>query len=142
MSRSSLCLIDGNPPLGQLSACSTVNFWLQTQCDGGFGGCQPYLRQSTSLKASLWRAKPCSVIGKVVSQLDAPFSAAASVALFICGGSLSLISLASLASCSLRSVRVLFFARCCVVLTWGEYDFDWFRMSSTSGAVILSHAEW
>ena len=124
MSRSSLCRIDGNPPRGQLSACSTVNLWLQTQCNGRFGGCQPYLRQSASLKSPLWRAKPCSVIGRVVSQLDAPFSADASVALFIGGGSFSLISVASLASFCLRSVRVLFFARCCIVLTWDGYDFD------------------
>ena len=118
MSRSSLCRICGNPPREQLSVCSTVNFWLQMQCDGRFGGCQPYLRQSASLNAPLWRAKPCSAIGRVVSQLDAPFSVAASMALFRVGGSFSLISFASLASCCLRSVRVLFFASCCAALAW------------------------
>ena len=55
--------------------------------------------------------------------------------------SFSLISFASLASCCLRNVRVLFFACCCAALAWGGYDFDWLRMSSVSGAVILSHAE-
>ena len=41
------------------------------QCDGRFDGCQPYLRQSASLNAPLWRANPCSAIGRAVSQLDA-----------------------------------------------------------------------
>ena len=76
----------------------------------------------------------------MVSQLDASFSVAASMALFRVGVSFSLISFASLASCCLRSVRVLFFA-CCAALAWGGYDFDWLRMCSVSGAVILSHAE-
>ena len=89
----------------------------------------------------LYGANPCSAIGRVVSQLDAPFSVAASMALFRVGGSFSLISFASLASCYFRSVRVLFFACCCAALAWGGYDFDWLRMSSASGAVILSYAE-
>ena len=47
----------------------------------------------------------CSFMeGRVVSQLDAPFSVAASMALFRVGGSFSLVSFASLASCCLRSV--------------------------------------
>ena len=77
----------------------------------------------------------------MVSQLDASFSVAASMARFRVGVSFSLISFASLASCCLRSVRVLFFACCCAALAWGGYDFDWLRMSSLSGAVIFSHAE-
>ncbi len=41
-----------------------------------------YLSASASWNAPLWRVKPCSSIGRVVSQLDAPFSDARAIALF------------------------------------------------------------
>ena len=88
MSRISLCLIDGNPPREQLIACSTVSCLPQTQWEGRRGGRQPYLKQRASLKAPLWRAKPCSAMGRVESQLDAPFSLEAVIALCILLGSL------------------------------------------------------
>ena len=94
MSRISLCLIDGNPPREQLIACSTVSCLPQTQWEGRRGGRQPYLKQRASLKAPLWRAKPCSAMGRVESQLDAPFSLEAVIALCILLGSLSASTLA------------------------------------------------
>ena len=51
MSRISLCLIEGKPPLGQLRACSTVNLTPQTQWAGKCGGCHPYLKHSASRNA-------------------------------------------------------------------------------------------
>ena len=78
ISLSSLCLIEGNPPLGQERACCTENEWPHTQfvgiCDGG----QPYRRAMASRNAVLWSAKPCSSNGNAVSQLEAPFSLARS----------------------------------------------------------------
>ena len=81
ISRISLWRIDGNPPRGQLKTCSTVNCLLHAQWDGRCGGRQPYRRQRASLKAPLWRANPCSSIGRVESQLEAPFSVEALTAL-------------------------------------------------------------
>ena len=75
MSRISLWRIDGNPPRGQFRACSTVNCLPQMQWEGKCVGRQPYRRHSASLKAPLWRVNPCSSMGKVESQLEAPFSA-------------------------------------------------------------------
>ena len=89
MSRSSLCLLDGNPPREQLRACSTENCLPHTQLDGRIGGCHPYLRQRASLKAPLCSAKPCSVIGRAESQLDAPFSPELSIDLWRFLGTLS-----------------------------------------------------
>ena len=51
------------------------------QCDGVRGSCQPYHRASASQKALLWRENPNSSIGSEVSQLEAPFSPASSIAL-------------------------------------------------------------
>ena len=38
-----------------------------------FGVPQPYLRERQSLKAVLCKAKPCSSMGSVVNQVEAPF---------------------------------------------------------------------
>ena len=80
-SRSSLCLIEGKPPQGQLRACSMVSCFPQTHFAGKSGGLHPYLRHRASLKAPLCRAKPCSAMGRAESQLEAPFSLEASSAL-------------------------------------------------------------
>ena len=74
MSLNSLCLMEGKPPHGHPKACSTVNCFPQTQLDGNRGGCQPYLRHKASLKAPLYNAKPCSIKGKAVNQLEEPDS--------------------------------------------------------------------
>ena len=81
------------------------------QCDGRFGGRQPYLRQSPSLNALLWRANPCSAIDSVESQLDAPFSAAAFMVLFVLSGSSSFSSVAI-------AVSRCLLALCCAVFAW------------------------
>ncbi len=62
-----------SPPRGQFRACSTVHCPPQMQWEGRCDGRQPYRRHSASLKAPLWRANPCSSMGKVESQLQAPF---------------------------------------------------------------------
>ena len=80
MSLTSLCRSEGKPPLGQVSACSTEKDFPQAHSLGTFAGNQPYLRAMASWKAALWSEKPCSLIGRVVSQLEAPFSAAKSTA--------------------------------------------------------------
>ena len=81
MSPTSLWRMDGNPPLGQLRACSIVNLFPQTQWDGRCCGFHPYLKHNASLKAPLWRVNTCSSMGSVESQLDEPFSVASSIAL-------------------------------------------------------------
>ena len=80
ISLSSLCLIEGNPPLGQERACCTEKEWPQTQFVGICNGGQPYQRAMASRNAVLWSANPYSSSGKAVSQLEAPFSLARSVA--------------------------------------------------------------
>ena len=57
----------------RLRACSTANCIPQVHWRGKFNGYQPYLRHRASGKA-LCNAKPRSAIGRVDSQLDAPFS--------------------------------------------------------------------
>ncbi len=63
----SLCLRAGKPPRGQLRAWSTVKMLPQIHSAAKHDGRHPYRKQIASLKAPLWRAKPCSAIGKVVS---------------------------------------------------------------------------
>ena len=53
MSRISLCLIEGNPPHGQDSTCSTVKLAPHTQFVGILEGVQPYLNARASTKAPL-----------------------------------------------------------------------------------------
>ena len=140
MSRISLWRIDGNPPRGKFRACSTVNCLPQMQWEGRCAGCQPYRKHSASLKAPLWRANPCSSMGKVESQLEAPFSADTVNALWRLLGSLSFSSEAAVASCCLRRVRIPFLALSCSVLVSDEYVCDCCRMRAISGAVIFSDA--
>ena len=71
MLRISLCRIEGKPPLEQLSACSMVKCWPQTQWEGRYDGRHPYRKHRASLKAPLCRANPCSEMGKAESQLEA-----------------------------------------------------------------------
>ena len=68
-SRISLCLIDGNPPLGQDKACSTENETPQSHFDGSLSGVQPYHSARASWKAPLCKAKPCSESGRTVSHV-------------------------------------------------------------------------
>ena len=109
MLRISLWRIDGNPPRGQFRACTTK--WCrciasapQMQWEGKCVGRQPYRRHNASLKAPLWRANPCSSMGKVESQLEAPFSAETVKAFWRLLGSLSLSSEAG-SCCFLLSAK-------------------------------------
>ena len=70
-SRTSLWRIDGNPPHGQLKACSTENNFPHAHVCGRFTGCQPNLKHRASQNSPLGTANPCSAIGRVVSQHDA-----------------------------------------------------------------------
>ena len=80
-SRISLCLMEGNPPLAHESTWSTVLLLPQSHLDGRFEGGHPYRKAIASWKAALCSAKPCSLRGRAVSQVDAPFSWAKSTAL-------------------------------------------------------------
>ena len=110
------------------------------QWEGRCVGRQPYRRHSASLKAPLWRVNPCSSMGKVESQLEAPFSADTVKAFWRLLGSLSLSSAAAFASCCLQRVRVSFLALSCSALVSDEYVCDCCKMRATSGAVIFSDA--
>ena len=82
MSLISLCLMNGNPPHGQLRVCSTIKAYSQTHFDGNLLGLQPYHKHKASWKSSWGKLKPCSTIGSVVSQLEASFSFGISTACF------------------------------------------------------------
>ena len=69
----SLCLIDGNPPLGQDKACLTENETLQSHFDGSISGVQPYRSAWAPRKAPLCNAKPCSESGRTLSHVEDPF---------------------------------------------------------------------
>ena len=76
----------GKPPLEQERACSTVNERPQAQCDGSLESGNTYLSARASEKVPLCKQKPNSLIGRVVNQLDAPFSLARSMARWRMGG--------------------------------------------------------
>ena len=82
-SRISLCLMEGKPPLAYESARSTVKLLPQSHFDGRFEGDHPYRRAMALWKAALCNEKPCSLRGRAVSQVEAPFSLASSTA-FCC----------------------------------------------------------
>ena len=83
------------------------------QWEGKRGGRQPYLRQRASLNSPSWRAKPCSAIGRVDSQLEAPFSDDASIALFGLLDSVDLRSAAAVSSCCLWRMWMFLLALAC-----------------------------
>ena len=83
----SLCLMEGKPHLAHESACSTVKRLPQSHLDGRFEGDHPYHRAMASWKAALCSEKPCSLRGRAVSQVEAPFSLAKSTAFCSWAGS-------------------------------------------------------
>ena len=143
MSLSSLCLIDGNPPHGQIIAWSMPKDLPQTHEDGRLGGRQPYRRQIASRKAPLCKAKPCSAIGRAESQLEAPFSLLTSMTLCRLFGSFFI----RLSAAALFSLRLLFWASfllcCCWDLVSGGHVDDCCRIRAVSGFVIFKeHSCW
>ena len=83
------------------------------------GGRQPYLRQRASLNLPLWSVKPCSAIGRVDSQLEAPFSDDTSIALFSMLGSVDLRSAAAVSSCCLWRMWVFLLGFACFAFASG-----------------------
>ena len=79
-SRISLWRMIGKPPLGHERTCSTVNEEPHTQWRGMLEGNQPYRSARASLNAPLCKQKPNSSMGREVSQFEAPFSLASSMA--------------------------------------------------------------
>ena len=79
-SLSSLCLKVGRPPVGQHRAWSTVKDLPHTHLVGRCDGCRLYRRHKASLNAPLCKLKPCSLMCRAVSHVDAPFSLAKIVA--------------------------------------------------------------
>ena len=59
--------------MGHDKTCCTEKGLPHAQFTGTCAGSQPYLREMVSLNALLWSVKPCSSIGRTVSQLEAPF---------------------------------------------------------------------
>ena len=108
-----------------------------TQLVGSFDGRQPYLRHRASRKAPLWRANPCSAIGKVDSQLEAPFSLETLRALCRLVGSLPISSDALCASCSWRIVRASDLAFLCKPLISAVQVSAYCRIRAASGAVTF-----
>jgi len=83
MSLTSLCLIEGKPPVGHdKHAWSILNEWPQLHWGGWLFRGQLYLRHKTSLKADLWRVKPWFSMGRAISHIDAPFSCESSTHLW------------------------------------------------------------
>ena len=74
---------DGKSPLLQERACPTEKEDPHSQFVGDLDGVHPYRKARASEKAPLWRLKPCSSMGSVVNQLEAPFSSARISALLI-----------------------------------------------------------
>ena len=106
--------IEGNPPLEQERACSTEKEAPQTQCEGVRAGSQPYLRHRASTKAPLCKQKPCSLMGRVVSQLEEPFSLARVIARWRVGVSSACRLLAEAVSCSAADCRSSDLIRVCL----------------------------
>ena len=131
MLRTSLCRMEGNPPLEQLSACSMENCWPQTQWEGRCCGRQPYRRHKASLKAPLCKANPCSEIGKAESQLDAPFSEQMVRVFCSLMDRFSFTSFAVLTSYCLWNFRALFLSLVWVAFTSGVYSSNWSRIKRT-----------
>ena len=73
MSHSSLRLIMGKPLVGQLTACSAPNGLPHILCEARSFGSHPYLRHRASRNALLYRVIPWSCMGRMVSQVEAPF---------------------------------------------------------------------
>ncbi len=79
-SRTSLWCKEGKNSLGQDSTCCMEKDSPQAQWASTFSGDQPYLSARASQKAPLCSEKPSSSIGRGVSQLEAPFAWAKSIA--------------------------------------------------------------
>ena len=140
MSRISLCLMMGNPRLGHERACSTVKEDPHSQWRGMLEGVHPYLSARASLNAPLCRQKPNSSMGKEVSQIEAPFSLASSMAFLPGAGNLFFSTSANLEACS---------CRCCwtvrLAVIWAskhsyEYSCRCLRICSTRGPHISLEA--
>ena len=95
------------------------------------------VRQRASRKAPLWRANPCSAIGKVDSQLEEPFSLAALRDLCMAYGSLSANSDAACVSSCQQVFRASVLAFCCKLLTSVEQVGDSCRIRAVRGAVTI-----
>ena len=132
----------GNPPLRHERACSTVKEDPHSQWRGMLEGVHPYMYFSAraSLNAPLCRQKPNSSMGKEVSQFDAPFSLASSMAFLPGAGSLFFSTSADFKAC-LR--------RCCwtadLAVIWAskhlyEYSCRCSRICSTRGPHICLEA--
>ena len=63
----------GKPPVGQLKACFTLNGFPHIQCEARSFGSHSYLRHRASQNALSYRVKPWSCMGRMVSQVEAPF---------------------------------------------------------------------
>ena len=109
---SSLCLMIGRPPVGQLRAWSVEKAFPQMHLLGRWVGCQLYRMHKASRNAPLWRANPWSSMGNAESHEEAPFSLPSSIACWRWRSSCAFNSMAVLDWCCRVVFLALAFARC------------------------------
>ena len=108
--------------------------------DGSRSGSHPYLRQSASRKASLCNTKPWELIGKPVSQFDAPFSLVSSTDLLSVSD--SLIFCISSSACSRLFFFILDFNLLCSDSASMQHSNFCLIINSTSGLVTSIEASY
>ena len=135
-SLTSLCLWIVKPPFGQDSSCSTENWAPQAQWVGTPLSDHPYLSASASCSALLCNTNLCSLRGTVVSQLEAPFSCASSIALCRWVGAQDRMDCACLLSRSWHCCRASLLAFNWASMHDKGYSGHCFWMRSTSGRVV------
>ena len=103
---------------------------------------QPYLRAMASLKAPLWREKPNSSRGREVSQLEAPFSCARSMARWRGAEMVALSVVAELFAHLQFYLWAALLAWIWASRHWKGYSASWLRMRSFRGADTSTEARY
>ena len=129
----SLWRIKVKPPQGHVNACSTLYCAPQTHFSGIRSGFQPYLKWIASQNAVLLKWNPCSSIGSVASQLDAPFADASSIILCSSADASSNTCAATSAMCVDLCWEILVLVRFCSASQLGEAFPSCCRMGSHNG---------
>ena len=121
------------PPRGQVKACCTLIYAPLIHLSGFCSGFQPYPIWIASQNAVLLRWNLCSSIGKVDSQLDAPFSDVSSIILGSPAGASSSTSATALAVCVDFCWKMLVLACFCSASQLGVILPSCCRASSDNG---------
>ena len=121
MSRISLCQMMRNPPLGHERACSTVKEDPHSQWRRMLEGVHPYISARAFLNAPLCSQKLNSSMGKEVSQFEAPFSPASSMAFLQGAGYLFFSTSADFEACS----RLCCWTSCLAVIWASKHSYKY-----------------